>query len=186
MQYTESNSENELIEGCRQGNRLAQKHLYKRFYSPMLAVCMRYTRNKEEAVEVLNDSFLKVFQGIEKYNGTGAFGGWVRSIVFHTAIDCVRKHNSYKKIIDLESTYESEVESEVIDRLSAQELMSFIQKVTPASQTVFSLFAIEGYSHKEVAEMLGISVGTSKWHLATARKELKTMLMNTGNYLIAI
>lgn len=186
MQYTEANSENELIEGCRQGNRLAQKHLYKMFYSPMLSVCMRYTRNKEEAVEVLNDSFLKVFQGIGAYEGKGAFGGWIRSIVFHTAIDHVRKSNSYKKTIDLESTYESEIESEVIDRLSAQELMALIQKVTPASQTVFSLFAIEGYSHKEIADMLNISVGTSKWHLANARKELKVMVMNTGNYLIAI
>jgi len=186
MQYKESNSENELIEGCRAGHRLAQKHLYKRFYGQMLGICMRYTRNKEEAVEVLNDSFLKVFQGIDKYNGSGALGGWIAKIVFYTAIDYVRKHTSYKKIIDLESTYESEIESDVLDRLSAQELMGLVQKVTPASQSVFSLYAIEGYSHKEAAEMLGISVGTSKWHLANARKELKSMLMRTGNYLIAI
>ncbi|MEL7145326.1 MAG: sigma-70 family RNA polymerase sigma factor [Bacteroidota bacterium] len=186
MEYTENSSESDLLEGCKARHRLAQKQLYKRFYSQMLGICMRYTKNKEEAVEVLNDSFLKVFQGIDQYNGSGALGAWVAKIVFYTAIDAVRRHQNYKKNIDLESTYESEVASDVIDQLSAGELMSCIQRVTPASQAVFSLFAVEGYSHKEIAEMLQISVGTSKWHLANARKELKAMLKSSGNYLIAI
>ena len=186
MEYTEQSSESELLEGCRGRHRMAQKQLYKKYYSQMLGVCMRYTRNREEAVEVLNDSFLKVFQGIDQYKGSGTLGGWIAKIVFYTAIDAVRKNNSYKRVIDLESSYESEIESDVIDRLSADELMVCIQRVTPASQGVFSLFAIEGYSHKEIAEILGISVGTSKWHLANARKELKAMLKTSNNYLIAI
>ena len=186
MKYTENSSESELLEGCKSGNRQAQKQLYKKYYSKMLVVCMRYTRNKEEAVEVLNDSFLKVFQGIDQYNGKGALGGWIAKIVFHTAIDAVRSNHRYKQTIDLESTHESEIENDVLDRLSAGELMACIQRVTPASQSVFSLFAIEGYTHKEIADMLEISVGTSKWHLANARKELRAMLMNSSNYLIAI
>ncbi|MGB3467781.1 MAG: RNA polymerase sigma factor [Cyclobacteriaceae bacterium] len=186
MQYHELNSEQELIDGCVQGHRMAQKHLYKKFYGSMLVICMRYTRNREEAVEVLNDAFLKVFQNIATYKGTGALAAWIARIVFHTAIDQIRKNTSYKNKIDLESEADHEVASEALDKISAKELMAFIQQVSPASRSVFSLYAIEGYTHKEIADLLDISVGTSKWHLSNARKELKRMLVNSGNYMIAI
>lgn len=186
MQYSEANSDQELIKGCVAGHRTAQKYLYKKFYGLMLNICMRYTRNREEAVEVLNDAFLKVFQKIATYKGTGSLSAWIARIVFHTAIDHIRKNTHYKNTIDLESDSDFEVASDAIDRLSAQELMSTIQKVSPASQSVFSLYVIEGYNHREIADLLKISVGTSKWHLSNARKELKAMLTKSGNYLIAI
>ena len=143
MQYNEQSADIDLIKGYLQNDRYAQKFLYKRFYSPMMRVCLGYTRNREEAVEVLNDSFLKVFQELDNFKGNGALGAWIRKIVFYTAIDYVRKDTMYKKLIDLEAEAESKVDEDFLDRLSAEELMELIQRVSPASQTVFSLYAIE-------------------------------------------
>ena len=143
MQYNEQSADIDLIKGYLKNDRYAQKFLYKRFYNPMMRVCLGYTRNREEAVEVLNDSFLKVFQELDNFKGNGALGAWIRKIVFYTAIDYVRKNTMYKKLIDLEAEAESKVDEDFLDRLSAEELMELIQRVSPASQTVFSLYAIE-------------------------------------------
>lgn len=147
---------------------------------------MRYTSNEDEGVEILNDVFLKVFKDINKYKGTGSLAGWIRKIALYTAIDYVRKNNSYRKTIDLDAVGDVDIQNEALDLINTSEILQFIQQVSPASRNVFSLYALEGYSHKEIAEMLDISIGTSKWHLANARKELKKMFTKSNNYLIAL
>ena len=178
MKYTPRSSEEELIQGCRKENRLAQKYLYQLYFGKMLGICMRYTKNKEEAIEVLNIAFYKVFKNLDKYQPTGPFGGWVARIVFNTSIDFIRKQATYKKTMDFNTYHESSIENEALGNLEIKELLDAIQQLTPSNRTVFSLYVIDGYKHHEIATKLNISEGTSKWHLATARKNLREILKN--------
>ena len=178
MKYTPQSNEQDLIQGCRDKDRLAQKYLYQRYFGKMLGICMRYTKNREEAVEVLNIAFFKVLNNLDKYAPSGPFGGWVARIVFNTSIDFVRKQNSYKKVMDFNVEKENSIENEALDNLATEELFKAIQKLSPANRTVFSLYVIEGFKHHEIAKELNISEGTSKWHLANARKTLREILKN--------
>lgn len=172
--------EEQLIKGCKRGERSAQKKLYEKYYGKMLTICMRYASDKDEAVAILNDAFLKVFNNIANYRGDGALGAWMGRITFYTAINHIRKNSSYKKSITLDSEEDGVFEHDVLDDLSAAEIMDMIQELNPGSRNVFSLYIIEGYSHKEIAEMLDIPIGTSKWHLSNARKELQKMIGEKG------
>jgi len=178
MQYSPQNTDLDLIEGCRQKDRLAQKYLYQRYYGKMLGVCMRYTGQKSEAIDVLNQAFLKVFEKIDLYKPTGSFSGWVAKIVFRTAIDHIRKNTLYKERMDFNAEGEVSMEAQVIDQLYAQDLFQVIQKLPATSRTVFSLYVIDGYKHREISELLNINVNTSKWHLSEARKQLQRDLKN--------
>ena len=171
--YHPTSSEEELIAGCRQRDRLAQKYLYERYFGKMLGISMRYTNNREEAVEVLNIAFMKVFCSIDSYKPTGSFGGWIARIVFNSSIDFVRSNTTYRKVIDLNTEREKPIDNPALDNLAMEELYAIIQELPPASRTVFSMYVIDGYKHHEIAERLDISVGTSKWHLSNARKSLQ-------------
>ncbi|MEM1217434.1 MAG: RNA polymerase sigma factor [Bacteroidota bacterium] len=176
MKYTLKSTDAELLEGCRNRHPLAQKYLYQRYFGQMIGICMRYTSNRCEAEEVLNQAFLKVFQNLHQYRGTGALGGWIAQIVFRTSIDFVRSHITYRKVIDFQSTYEGVIQNPALDNLAAEEILRLLQKIPRAAKTVFNLYVIEGYKHHEIADILGISEGTSKWHLSEARKHLKKLL----------
>lgn len=177
MNYNLNSTEAELIEGCRFQNRLAQKYLYQKFFGKMLGISMRYTGNREEAIEVLNTAFCKVFTSIDQYKPTGSsIANWIAKIVFNSSIDFVRKHKTYRKTMDFESTRELSIDNEAIDNLNSEDLFKVIQKLPAATRAVFCLYVIDGYKHWEVAEKLGISVGTSKWHLSNAKKSLQKML----------
>jgi len=178
MQYSKHSTDEELIQGCRQKNRLAQKYLYQRFYGKMLGISMRYTKQKSEAVDVLNQAFLKVFEKIDLYEPTGSFSGWIARIVFNTSIDFVRRNTLYKEVMDFNTEKETAMDAEIIDRLFAEDLYQVIQQLPTTSRTVFSLYVIDGYKHREIAELLNISANTSKWHLAEARKKLQKNLRN--------
>lgn len=137
---------------------------------------MRYTGSKEEAQEILNTGFLKAFQSIDNYKHDGDIGGWLAQIMFTTTIDFVRKKVKYEQrnvFIELDATA---TDPTPIDRLSLEELYQEIQKLPPASRNVFSLYVVEGYKHREIAELLNISQNTSKWHLANARSILQTKI----------
>jgi RNA polymerase sigma factor (sigma-70 family) len=169
----------QIIEGCRLNQRKAQEQLYRRFYESMMGLCLRYTRNEEDAKEILQNGFLKIFRNIKSYEpGKGALYTWMRSIVIRTAIDFLRGSEKVQVTCELETIQEPEVSNEIIERMDAKELLKWMQCLPAATQAVFNLFVIDGYSHREIAKLLSISEGTSKWHLSEARKRLKQNLQS--------
>lgn len=182
MKFSSKNSDSELIKGCRNGNRLAQKVLYERYFGRMMGIAMRYTKNQEEAIEILNISFLKVFTSLDKYQDNNNLAGWIAKIVFNCSIDFVRKHTKYKQTINFEVEKDYPIQNQCISNLQTEELYKLIQKLPNASRSVFCLFVIDGYKHKEIAKMLDITEGTSKWHLANARKELQKNILKLNLY----
>jgi len=178
MRYTLHSDDRDLIAGCRQKDRLAQKYLYQKYYGKMLGICMRYTSQKSEAVDVLNQAFLKVFDKIDQYQPSGSFSGWIAKIVFNTAIDFIRRHTLYKEVMDYNVEKEVSMDAQIFEQLYVEDLFKSIQKLPSTSRIVFSLYVVDGYKHREIAELLNISINTSKWQLAEARKQLQKDLKN--------
>lgn len=140
----------------------------------MMTVCLRYTKNEQDAVEVLNDGFLKVFKNIDRYDSSQAsLYTWIRTIIINSCLDLVRQKQSAAKIGELGEDVEVHVDPEVITKIGTAELLELIRNLAPAAQAVFNLYVIEGFRHKEIARLLSISEGTSKWHLSEARKSLQ-------------
>ena len=173
----------ELVRGCIENNRVAQEQLYKQFHGSMASICMRYTRNEHDAVEVLHTGFLKVFKNIGRFDVSKAsLYTWIRTIMVNTAIDFLRqKSRWYVSHGDLEKIEEGGIEPDAIQRLSVQELLKLVQQLPPATQAVFNLYVIEGYTHKEIGSLLDISDGTSKWHLSEARRLMQQYLLKLAN-----
>lgn len=171
-------NEKEIIEGCKKQNRKAQKMLYDRFSSKFLGVCMRYAKDKPEAEDILQEGFLKIFERIDQYNFSGAFEGWMRRIIVNTAISNYRKNLKHYNHSNIDDIYEFEQEISDPDvEFSMEEMLRVIQSLSPGYRMVFNLFAIEGYSHKEIAEMLGIDIATSKSQYSRARKIVQYKLL---------
>lgn len=176
-----------LVEGCRKGDRRSQMRVYELLFGKMKVVCLRYTRNNDQAEDMLQEGFIKVFTGIEKYNGNGSFEGWVRRIMVNTAIDHYRKQKNDFVLLDEDKSLEDFVEAEVdvedddAYSFSPEEITEAMQKLTPAYRTIFNLYVFEHLSHKEIAEKLGISDGTSKSNLAKAKRNLKNILLKDYN-----
>lgn len=172
-------SEADLVEGCKKGDPLYQRALYQRFYKLMYGVCLRYTDNRDDAEDILQDGFVKVFKNLNSFQGKGSFEGWVRRIMVHTSIEHYRRNSRYF-MVDVNDAYDLETDSDVVSSLSREEILSLIRKLPVGYRTVFNLYAVEGYSHREIGEMLGISEGTSKSQLSRAKKILqeKIHLMN--------
>ncbi len=168
-----------MIAGCLIGKRSAQERLYEQFYRAMAAICMRYTKNREDAMEVLNDGFIKVFKNIQRFDRAKAsLYTWMRTIMINTAIGFLRRQRLVFETLDLTEEEEPAIENVVVQQADADELLGLIRRLPPATHTVFTLFTVDGYSHQEIAAMLGISEGTSKWHLSDARKKLKQFIHN--------
>lgn len=176
MKFTNHSTDQELLQGCKEGNRIAQKCLYERYFGKMMGIAMRYTKHQEEAIEILNTAFLKIFTSLDKYEDNNNLAGWIAKIIFNTAIDHVRRHTKYRQVMNFEVEHDAPVQNDSIDNLNTEDLFRLIQKLPAASRAVFNLYVIDGYKHKEIAEMLDITVGTSKWHLANARKELQELI----------
>jgi RNA polymerase sigma factor (sigma-70 family) len=165
-----------LLEGCRQGNRRSQEMLYKQYYGYAMAVCRRYAPNRDEALEILNDGFMKVFNHIADIQPTTSFKNWLRRVMINTALDYYRQNKKYQQNQDIETAYELGDDEFVTSQLNYEALMGLVQNLTPMYRAVFNLYAIDGYTHEEIAEQLGISIGTSKSNLARARINLREML----------
>ena len=166
-----------ILESCKQGNRASQMRLYEHFYSYGMGICLRYSKSKEEAHEILNDGFLKVFKNLHQYDPEYPFTAWLRRIFINAAIDYHRKYRKYKIVLDSQPVPEPEpVYNDALSNLSFEELIKVIQKLPPAYQLVFNLFVVEGLKHHEIAERLNISIGASKSNLAKARKKLMGLL----------
>jgi RNA polymerase sigma factor (sigma-70 family) len=176
-------NDTELVRGCIVNDRRAQEQLYKQFYGPMASICMRYTRNQHDAIEVLHNGFLKVYKNIQRFDASKAsLYTWIRTIVIHTAIDFIRqKSRWYIPQSEIEKADNTGIEAEAVDRMSSQELLKLVQELPPATQTVFNLYVVEGYTHKEIGELLDISDGTSKWHLSEARRQLQKLVLKHAN-----
>jgi RNA polymerase sigma factor (sigma-70 family) len=143
----------------------------------MASICLRYTRNHEDAIEVLHNGFLKVFKNIHTYDvGRASLYTWIRTIVINSAIDFVRQRGKFHTHIELDKVEEPAIDADAIQRMSSHEVLLLVQQLSPATQTVFNLYVVEGYNHREIANLLGISEGTSKWHLSEARKQLQKLL----------
>lgn len=163
----------ELIEACVKGDRLAQRNLYDIFSRKMYVVCLRYTKSQQEAEDVLQDSFIKVFNNLKGYRGESRLDYWIKRIVINTALNSQRKKLYMYPMVDIEDVKNEFDHGKALSNFRLQELLNMIRELPTGCRTVFNLFAIEGYSHKEIAEMLEVSEGTSKSQFARARKLLQ-------------
>jgi RNA polymerase sigma-70 factor (ECF subfamily) len=166
-----------LVKGCVQGDPTAQKALYQQYARKMMSICMRYAHNRDQAQDILQDGFVKVFQKMDHYRGEGPLGGWIARTMVNTALDHIRRNKPYDQSLDLTDAEHLHSEDEhVLSGMSTDELMDLIQALPTGYRTVFNLFAIEGYPHKDIAEMLGISENTSKSQFMKARAYLRKLL----------
>ena len=169
-------SENDLLTGCLEGNRRMQEELYRRYSPKMYAVCLRYAGNAEEAEDILQEGFIKVFKKLNSFRSEGSFEGWVRRIFVNTAIEHFRRKRYLMPVTEKEeNTIEGKYLS-VLDDLAARDIMALVQDLSPGYRTVFNLYVVEGYTHKEIADMMGISEGTSKSQLSRAKVILQDMV----------
>ncbi|WP_128546674.1 RNA polymerase sigma factor [Larkinella soli] len=167
-----------LLKDCQNGNRRSQEQLYRQFYGYAMGICLRYSYNRDEAVEILNDGFMKVFTRTSLYRPEVPFKMWLRRIMINTALDYYRQHLKHRYHEDISQAGDlPNAEASALDQLSHEELMEVVQLLTPAYRVVFNLYAIDGFTHEEIAGQLGISVGTSKSNLARARDQLKQLLI---------
>jgi RNA polymerase sigma-70 factor (ECF subfamily) len=172
----QSYSESDLLEGCIKGDRRMQRGLYDRFAPKMYGVCLRYASNAEEAEDILQEGFIKVFRKISSYRGEGSFEGWVRRIFVNTAIEYYRKKTYLQPITEHEeNTVEGKYLS-VLDNLAEKDIIKLVQQLSPGYRTVFNMYVVEGYTHKQIAELLSISEGTSKSQLSRAKQILQDMV----------
>lgn len=177
----------QLLQDCKKGDRRAQFQLYKSCFNILMGVSMRYKKDEAEAASVVNIGFLKILNNLEKYNPKAPFEAWIRRIMINTVIDEFRKNRKVRELIEHtdfseNGSYHKAVDYNKADQMfDAERLEMFIKNLPPVSQKVFNLFAVDGYSHKEIGEMLGISDGTSKWHLSSARKKLQEMIQQAIN-----
>ncbi len=176
-------SEQDIIKGCQENNRVYQEHVYRQYYSLFLKICARYARNLEDAEQLLNDGFLRIFNNIRGFNGTGSFEGWMKRIMVNSCLDYLKskqikeaERTDYKEVLPEDSKLS--LGPDAVKQLEFKELLQIIQTLPTMSKTVFNLYVFEGFSHKEIAEMLQISEGTSSWHLHKARHQLQKMINN--------
>lgn len=188
MDFADREQVGKLLKKCIKGDSRSQRLLYERFYGKMLAVCYRYARDHDEAQDIAHEGFIRVFDKLKSFKNTGSLEGWIRRIVVNNAIDYVRAKK--KLVFDNEdetvlgNIYDEEydlIDSNLAKKMKAELVTELIQKLSPAYKTVFSLYVLEDYSHKDVADALGISVGTSKSNLAKAKMKLKE-LFNEYSY----
>jgi RNA polymerase sigma-70 factor (ECF subfamily) len=168
--------DNSIIEGCRSNNKSAQEKLYHLFYRYGMSISLPYTNSEEEAMEVVNDGFIKVFKNINVFDEKKKFRVWFRRIMVNSAIDHFRKNKNHYYHIDTDDISIPDFNDNVIDTLSAEEIMNLVQNLPPAYKMVFNLYALDGFKHSEIANMLNISIGTSKSNLAKARNKLKVAI----------
>jgi len=176
----ENFNERLIIEGCVENDRKCQELLYRKFFPTMRLMCMRYTQDEDRVINIVNDGFLKVFKNAHKFEFKGSLEGWIRRIVYHCLSDYFKKENKYLKFMVFEEKDEN-VEETGLQNLIVEDILKLINGLPKSSQQVFRLYALEGCPHKEIAERLSISVGTSKWHLNAARTKLKEMILTQNS-----
>lgn len=165
-----------ILKGCADQKREAQKALYKEFHGYCMSICLRYAETRDDAVEIMNDGFLKVFTYIKSYDLNLAFKPWIRKIMINSALDHIKKYQLKLEQLEIEAGLRELVQESQLDVLNYEDLLELIRKLPMAYRTVFNLYAIEGYKHEEIAEMLQINIGTSKSNYHKAKKKLQDLL----------
>ena len=165
-----------LIEGCKRNERKAQEALYRHFYPFAAAIALRYVKSNDDMADVVSLAFIKLFKAITTFDTKrGTFHAWFKTIVIHEALDHLKAQSKFdnQEMADAEDI---SVDNTALDRMSTGEIMNMFQKLPPATHAVFVLYVMEGYNHREIAQQLNISEGTSKWHLSEARRSLKQQI----------
>lgn len=167
----------EWVRACREGNARAQRKLFKHFYGLVMRICMRYAGSTDEASDMLNEGFLKVFSNLDKYENTGSFEAWLKRVVCNAALDYRRRFVKQVDFVNIDDLPDMQVADDAVNdavaRMSSQELVGMIQKLPPVTRTVFNMFVFEGFSHRDIALELNITENTSAWHVNSARTKLK-------------
>ncbi|MEO6904964.1 MAG: sigma-70 family RNA polymerase sigma factor [Ginsengibacter sp.] len=169
-------SESDLITGCIEGDPQMQRLLYDRFSSIMYGVCLRYSDNTEDANDVMQEGFIKVYKSLSKFRAEGSFEGWVRRIFINTSIEHYRKKVKLYNVSEVQENTIEDNELNALDSLATKDILNIINELSPGYKQVFNMHVIEGYSHKEIAEIIGITEGTSKSQLARAKGVLKKII----------
>lgn len=180
----QSDNEQDILAGCLREERWAQRKLYELYAPAMMSLCVRYTGDRATAQDVLQDGFIKLFAKIDSYAGTGSLGGWIRRVFVTTALEYLRQKDVLRQsdsIDDYLFAFENN-EVTVLDRLSAEELLKLIAELPPGYRAVFNLYAIEGYSHAEIAQMLQMDENTSRSQFMRARRQLQQRIQELINY----
>lgn len=173
-------TEEKLIKGSIEGNVRVQKALYERYSPAMYGICLRYAKDPDEAADILQEGFIKIFTHLEYYRHEGSFEGWIRRIIINTAINHLLRQKKYKMHEDIEEMNgEIVLDPSAVSRLQHRDLLHLVQQLPAGYRMVFNLYEIEGYSHKEIADMLGISINTSKTQLLHARRYLQRRILET-------
>ena len=170
---------NQLLQGCMSGDRRSQKQLYQQFYGFAMTIAMRYSRDEMDAADIMSHAFVKIFRSIKSYDSNkGSLHAWIKRILINEGLDHIKSRNRFSENVEIETVAEPEIRNEVLEQMGADEIMKLVQKLPPATHAVFVLYAVDGYTHREIAERLSISEGTSKWHLSEARKTLQKQIMH--------
>ena len=168
------------VHDCRKGSTRAQHKLFKYFYGTVISVCMRYAGSTDEAADMLNEGFLKVFSNLDKYENSGSFEAWLKRVVCNAALDYRRRYDKNVEFVDIDEIQEAHLSdynvNEAISKISSNEIVRLIQQLPPVTRMVFNMFLFEGYSHREIAQQLNITENTSAWHVNNARTRLKEEL----------
>jgi RNA polymerase sigma-70 factor (ECF subfamily) len=177
-----------VVEACKNNDASAQRALIRLYYGYVKSISLRYSSDDQDAEEIINDSFLKVFNNLDKYNEKQAFKSWLRAIVVNTAIDYFRKNKQrpvFSEYEEAEKQHISDLNEDIISSISAEEILALVRQLSPVYRMVFSMYVIDGYAHKEIAEKLGIKEGTSKSNLQDARRKLQSMIFKVYPKLYA-
>lgn len=169
-------TERELIQACKKQNRRAQQELYDRYSPKMFGVCRRYVKNAEEAEDVLVEAFFKVLTKLKMYSGEGSFEGWIRRIVVNESLMNLRKNQKLKMNVEINPNLDRPTKLTIEDELAAEDILNLLEQLPTGYRTIFNLYIIEGYKHREIAELLGISINTSKSQLILARKRMQELV----------
>ena len=183
LQIKRSKTEERLLEDCRKGDRKAQRDVYEKYSGLMFSVCRRYINEPEAAEDVLVCGFMKVFSKIDQFKREGSFEGWVRRIMVNESLTYIRKNKSLYMQVEIENAEREPDYSQLSDHLEEEDLMKMINRLPAGYRTVFNLYAIEGFSHKEIAEQLDISENTSKSQLSRARAHLQKLLIEAERFM---
>lgn len=174
----ETNDIDQLIQGCLVGDRKSQKLLYQQFYGFAMTIALRYSRDEMDAADIMSHAFVKIFRSIKSFDSNkGSLHAWIKRIVINEGLDHIKTRTRFSENVEIETVDEPAIKNEVLEQMGADEIMKLVQKLPPATHAVFVLYAVEGHTHREIATKLGISEGTSKWHLGEARKTLQKQLM---------
>jgi RNA polymerase sigma factor (sigma-70 family) len=177
-------TENDIIQGCIQEDRLCQRELFNRYAGKMMTVCLRYARHRMEAEDILQDAFIKVYDNVKRFEAKGSFEGWIRRIVVNTALKNASRHSFQKEMIGSENVLETGEDPSVLSKLGEAEIIQLIQQLPDGYRVVFNLYCIEGFSHKEIGETLNIEESTSRSQLVKARNMLQKKVLDAQKIIL--